>query len=90
MRRVGFWLRRIQGRLAQFEDLAQLQLALEPTQRPQQVLLDLVEIAAQGKLRQRRCVGLVQGLQALRGIVAIAFGQDEILRQLAGRLGLLG
>ena len=29
-------------------------------------------------------------LQALRGIVAIAFGQDEILRQLAGRLGLLG
>ena len=82
-------LRRIQRSLAQLQNLAQLEFALEPVQCPQQVLLHFREIAAQRVLRKQVRVPRLNCLQTLRAVIGETRIETEILRQFANLLRLL-
>ena len=82
-------LRCVECRLAQLEDLAELELALEPVQRPQQIALLGAEITAQRILREQVAMTRLNVLQTLWAVVGKTRLQTKVLRQLAGFLCLL-
>src|SRR5476649_2906535 len=81
-------LRSIQCRLAQLQNLGQLEFALEPIQRAQQILLLIREVSAQRILRKQPVMPRLNTLEPLRRIVGKARVQLEVLGQLAGLLRL--
>ncbi|MNV79211.1 hypothetical protein D3C71_1727520 [compost metagenome] len=80
MHRINRRLRCIERRLAQFKHLTELELALEPVQRTQQILLFVAEITPQRVLRKQVRVPRLDSLQALRRIVGEARIEAEIRR----------
>ncbi|MNC69678.1 hypothetical protein D3C75_1203980 [compost metagenome] len=81
--------RRIQCSLTQLQHLAELELALQPVQRPQHIPLHLSEITTQRILRKHLRVPRLNPLQTLRSVIGKTRIETEILRQLANLLRLL-